>query len=233
LRLEQVRLVSERTDLVRSAAELGEREAQLLRRVERLAAELAGTEAEAAQLAGTRETVEAARVRAVGELLEFVAERELLEKDLGDREHRLAGEQARVAELRVAFAGRRSSLESLRELERAREGYGAGVRAIFAEDGRARLRGVVGTVADLLDVPPDLERPVEAALGERLEWIVVERYEDARAAVQFLEREGGGTAAFLPLEYLAGGTNGHGPAHDSGDGPHADDPGEIVRHVAR
>ncbi|PYM17721.1 MAG: hypothetical protein DMD81_08050, partial [Candidatus Rokuibacteriota bacterium] len=233
LRLEQVRLVSERTDLVRSAAELREREAQLLRRVERLAAELAGTEAEAAQLAGTRETVEAARVRAVGELLEFVAERELLEKDLGDREHRLAGEQARVAELRVAFAGRRSSLESLRELERAREGYGAGVRAIFAEDGRARLRGVVGTVADLLDVPPDLERPVEAALGERLEWIVVERYEDARAAVQFLEREGGGTAAFLPLEYLAGGTNGHGPAHDSGDGPHADDPGEIVRHVAR
>src|SRR5439155_425640 len=60
----------------------------------------------------------------------------------------------------------------------------------------------VGTVADLLDVPPELERAVEAVLGERLEWVVVERYEHARAAVAYLQEQGAGAATFLPLEHL-------------------------------
>src|SRR5439155_3552953 len=51
LRLEQVRLAAERTDLMREAGELRERQTQLARRSERLAAELAEAEAEATQLA--------------------------------------------------------------------------------------------------------------------------------------------------------------------------------------
>ncbi|MGH7393346.1 MAG: LAGLIDADG family homing endonuclease, partial [Candidatus Rokuibacteriota bacterium] len=47
LRLEQVRLAGERTDLTRSAGELRERALQLSRRAERLAAELVAAEAEA------------------------------------------------------------------------------------------------------------------------------------------------------------------------------------------
>ena len=50
----------------------------------------------------------------------------------------------------------------------------------------AELHGIVGTVADLLDVPPGMERAIEAVLGERLQWVVVERFEHARAAVGYL-----------------------------------------------
>src|SRR5262249_25015715 len=111
--------------------------------------------------------------------------------------------ESRIAEARLALAAKRSSLDALRQLERAREGYGAGVRAVFAEG--ASTSGVVGTVADLLEVPSELERAVEAVLGERLQWIVVERFEHARAAVAHLSSIDAGSATFVPLEHLPAG----------------------------
>ncbi|MGH7313285.1 MAG: LAGLIDADG family homing endonuclease, partial [Candidatus Rokuibacteriota bacterium] len=64
MRLEQVRLAAERADLTRSAGELRERQSQLGRRAERLAAELQEVEAEALRLAGNRSELETARDRA-------------------------------------------------------------------------------------------------------------------------------------------------------------------------
>jgi chromosome segregation protein len=202
LRLEQVRLAAERVDLMRQAGELREREAQLRRRAERLAVELAGARAEAERLAAQRGTLTGARDRALAELQALGDERERLSALLAERGAALAGAESRLAEARVQLAARRSSVESLRALEAAREGYGAGVRAIFAEAGAPSLSGVVGTVADLLDVPAGLERAVEAVLAERLQWVIVERFADARAAVAYLSERGSGAATFLPLEHL-------------------------------
>jgi chromosome segregation protein len=204
LRLEQMRIAAERVDLMRQAGELRERAAQLGRRGQRLALELAGARAEAERLAAERGTLETARDRAVAELASLGSERDRLAEILDDRETRLAAAEARLAEARLALAARRSSLESVRALEAAREGYGAGVRAIFAEGGGAAVPGVIGTVADLLEVPPGLERAVEAVLGERLQWVVVERFADARAAVGYLSERSSGSATFLPLEHLPG-----------------------------
>jgi chromosome segregation protein len=201
-RLEQVRTAAERVDLMRQAGELREREAQLGRRAERLAAELAGARAEAERLAVHRAAVEAARDRAASELGSLEAERGRLAALLRQREERLAAAEATLGDTRLELAARRSSFEALRELERAREGYGAGVRAVFAEGGTPRVGGVIGTVADLLEVPPGLERAIEAVLGERLQWVVVERFEHARSAVAYLNERRAGSATFLPLEHL-------------------------------
>ncbi|MBI2206571.1 MAG: chromosome segregation protein SMC, partial [Candidatus Rokubacteria bacterium] len=227
LRLEQMRLASERTDLMRSAGELRERQSQLQRRAERLAGEIAQAEAEAETLAGRRVVVESARERALHELGSLAAQRVNLETTLRDREQALAEATAALSEIRVTLAARRSSLESLQEVTRVREGYGAGVRAIFAEGQASGLAGVVGTVADLIDVPVGLERPIAAVLADRLEWIVVERFNDARAAVAFLESRRAGSATFLPLECLVG-HGGNGNGHGSEPPQHA----EGVRWVA-
>ncbi len=85
---------------------------------------------------------------------------------------------------------------------RAVFGQSAGAEVDSAIAGRGPLTGVVGTVADLLEVPAGLERAVEAVLGERLQWVVVERFEQARAAVAYLREQGAGTATFLPLDHL-------------------------------
>src|ERR1043166_9405490 len=147
LRLEQIRIAAERTDLMRSAGELRERESQLARRGERLATELREAETEAERIVAGPTELEAARERG------------------------LADAETRLADARLTLAARTSAAESLRELERVREGYDSGVRAIFEaaeREGRVGVDGVVGTVADLLDVPPDLERAVEAVLPARL-----------------------------------------------------------------
>ena len=200
LRLEQVRIAGERVDLVRQAGELRERGAQLGRRAERLTQERAAAEAEALQLSAERATVEAAHGRAVAALSVLGVERERLQSTLATREAELAASETALGDARLAYVSKSSQLDALRALEAAREGYGAGVRAVF--EAGAELAGVRGTVADLLDVPSGLERAVEAVLGERLQWVVVDRFEHARAAVEYLASRQAGAATLLPLEHL-------------------------------
>jgi len=202
LRLEQIRVSGARAELTRSGGELRERRAQVDRRAERLAAELAAARAEADALAGSRVRLEAARQRAGAQLSLLSTELHEIEAARRDRETARAEAQEALAGLRVKLAARQSALEALERLEREREGYGAGVRAMFARPGAGDLSGVVGTVADLLEVPNGLEAAVEAVLGDRLQWVVVERFEHARAALGYLEREGAGAATLLPLETL-------------------------------
>jgi chromosome segregation protein len=211
-RQEQMRVVAERTDLMRQAGELRERQTQLARRHGRLSGELADANAEVQRLDDTRAGLEAQRDRGAAELAALIAERERLTCEVDEEARRLAETERRLADTRLILAARRSGLEGLRELERAREGYGAGVRAVFGHRSAAEgdspgreatvLPGIVGTVADLLEVPIGLERAVEAVLGERLQWVVVERFEDARAAVAHLRAHGAGAATFLPLDHL-------------------------------
>src|SRR5499433_2065079 len=142
LRLEQMRLAAERVDLMRSAGELREREIQLGRRAERLASELAQAQAEADILAGQRGTLAAARDRAAAELVTLEEQRKRLEAQAAAAERRLTEAEAHLADARVELAARRSSFEALSELERAREGYGAGVRAVFTDGRREALAGI-------------------------------------------------------------------------------------------
>src|SRR5215470_10497997 len=202
LRLEQIRVASARADLTRSSGELRERRTQVDRRADRLAAELASARAEADALAATRAGLEAARQRTGAQLSLLSSELQEIEAARRDRETVRAEAQEALAGLRVKQAARQSALEALERLEREREGYGAGVRAMFAPAAANGLGGVIGTVADLLEVPTGLEAAVEAVLGDRLQWVVVERFEHARAALEYLEREGAGAATLLPLETL-------------------------------
>ena len=201
LRLEQVAAGGRRAELTREDGELRERGLNRERALARLAAEAAQARAEADAVAPRRLRVEERR-RAAGQQLSLLeAERRQVQSEREAGEAERERRQGALGDLRLALAARESQLESLEQLEREREGYGAGVRAVFASANGA-LAGVVGTVADLLEVPSGLEAAVEGVLGERLQWVVVERFEHARAALGYLEREGAGPATFLPLETL-------------------------------
>ena len=213
--LEHVRLVGRRTEQIRAAGELRGRETQLARAIERLEGEAAAAAVDLAAVVARREGLERRRQQTGVQLSLLESERQEVLTQLGEHETALAQAQGALGELSVAEASRQSALESLERLEREREGYGAGVRAIFTAAGQPEVPGIVGTVADLLDVPPELESAVEAVLGDRLQWVVVERFEHARAALGYLRAQGAGSATFLPLETLptaGNGTNGHGEA---------------------
>src|SRR5215468_6207766 len=217
LRLEQIRAAGDRAELTRYAGELRERVAQLGRRRERLEGETAAARTEADTLAAARRRLETSFEQTGVQLSLLSGEREQVEQELGRQET-----------LRV------QAREALSRLEREREGYGAGVRSLFSSHAASPVTGVIGTVADLLDVPPGLEPAVEAVLGDRLQWVIVERFEHARSALAYLEREGAGAATLVSLETMAS-SSGEAPGEDPEitwadrlvGGPHA----ELIRHL--
>jgi chromosome segregation protein len=203
LRLEQIRAAGDRAELTRYAGELRERGAQLERRRERLETETTGARTEADALAAARRRLESSFEQTGVQLSLLSGEREQVEQELGRQETLRAEVQESLATLRVTMAAKESAREALGRLEREREGYGAGVRSLFSPQAGAAVSGVVGTVADLLEVPPGLEPAVEAVLGDRLQWVIVERFEHARGALAYLERESAGAATLVSLETLA------------------------------
>ena len=62
-----------------------------------------------------------------------------------------------------------------------------------------RQRGVLGVVSDFVSVPRNYERAVEAAFGEKLNWIVVEGSTEALAAVELLREFDAGRGTFIPV----------------------------------
>jgi chromosome segregation protein len=60
----------------------------------------------------------------------------------------------------------------------------------------------LGTVAALLQVPPQLDKAIETALGGALQNVITRRWADTQAAIDFLKRTRQGRATFLPLDRL-------------------------------
>lgn len=104
----------------------------------------------------------------------------------------------------------RDRLEALKRLHTGYDGFEAGVRAILqaaglvedAPPGEQQLRGIHGVVTQLLTVPEGLERAIAAALGEALQAVVVNRLEEAEAAVQMLLNCQAGRAVLYPLDMV-------------------------------
>src|SRR5436309_5063568 len=148
----------------------------------------------------------------------IVGERDSAHVALRDAEQLVAERRQTAADLestverqRAALALERDHAEALRleqtrlaseRVDLMRSAGELRERAVMGDGESAGREGVVGTVADLLEGPPGMERAVEAVLGERLQWVVVERFEHARAAVAYLREHALGSATFLPLEYL-------------------------------
>lgn len=86
------------------------------------------------------------------------------------------------------------------------EGYDAGVRSVIKESkkGNPRLAGILGTVADVIEVSPGLEVCVESAIENRVQWVVTKTLEDAEKAVAYLREKARGRATFLPLDEITG-----------------------------
>jgi len=63
------------------------------------------------------------------------------------------------------------------------------------------IAGILGIVADLIQVPADLDLAIEVALGGRLQWVISETEQAAQAAIKYLKQQGG-RATFLPRTRL-------------------------------
>src|SRR2546425_740865 len=119
------------------------------------------------------------------------------------RAEELKGRAAVLAERRAALA----------EMERQRAGFSEGVGDLLKGTAGIEPRGVVG---DRLDVPPGLEKAVEATLQDLLEAVVVGGAEEAARGVAYLRASGRGRVSFVADEGA--------PARDESPGTSSCDP---------
>ena len=112
--------------------------------------------------------------------------------------------EAKLITLREELAEKRSRLSSLLEIVRNYEGYGRGVRSLMtrAGQGDARDRGVFGLVADVVSTPAEYETAIEAVLGERLQYVIVESHAQGVEAIDYLKSAAEGRASLIPMSRL-------------------------------
>jgi chromosome segregation protein len=180
---------NEQARLEKEGLELRGKAEALRAQGEKLEAELADLRAKAGQArearAGVEREIASLIVRKKAEDAEQArlrGEREQLERELSQLRE---GKQHRVA--------RR---ETLRDLEQHLEGLEAGARTLLRE----RPEGVLGTVADLIDVSPEHVAAIEGALGERAGAVVFETAAQAAAAVALVRERGLGRTTVIALD---------------------------------
>ena len=110
-------------------------------------------------------------------------------------------DEARTIELEEHRS--RARLTSVEEAYEQFAGFEEGVRAVLtaARSAPSRFPGLVGAVADLLNVPEGYRQAIAAALGRRLHCLIVDGRGGVDAVVAFLmEDERRGAATVLALD---------------------------------
>ncbi|MBI3014054.1 MAG: chromosome segregation protein SMC [Candidatus Tectomicrobia bacterium] len=122
-----------------------------------------------------------------------------------------------IQERRGQLQGVLSQLQTLRDLQRNYEGFARGVRSLLVQEGSGlALPGLKGVVAEVLETSPRFEKAVEAALGEKLQCLLVDGHETALRAISFLKDRTGGRGGFLPMQPKSNGSFAYSPNGDRG-----------------
>lgn len=119
-----------------------------------------------------------------------------LERDALEKELEAARREAARARQRLETLHSRYTV--LGDMLTQYEGYGRGPRAVLA----AGIAGVLGPVADLMEIHAGYELAIAAALGGALQHIVTETETAAEESIAHLKRISGGRATFLPLSLI-------------------------------
>lgn len=107
-------------------------------------------------------------------------------------------------EAELSFRSAASKRQMLFDLENSMEGFAGSVKSVVSAGKSGRLRGVRGTVSQLISADTKYSLAIETALGGGLQNIVVENESAAKAGIRFLKDTNGGRATFLPITSVKG-----------------------------
>jgi chromosome segregation protein len=163
---------------------------------------LAKLELEREEVLREQERVEAERVSAVDALARAHAALDGLKADRTAREAALATARTeldwRARSVRTReqeLAALEARLASLEEVATSRAEFGDAARMVLVQaNGRV---GQLGAVADYLEADSRFERAVEACLGDLLQYVVVERHDQAEAGLSLVREHQAGRCGFV------------------------------------
>ncbi len=165
-------------------------------------------EAARAALRGAEERVAEVRAQAAEAGRSVAGARDALraaETEVADARRRMAGVRAHRDALARFSSALRGRIRVLAQVAASGAGYAQGPRTVLA--GKARgtpaFAGVIGSLGELMEVPPRLSAAIASALGGALQDIVTASADAAQLAIEGLKAAQGGRATFLPLGALA------------------------------
>ena len=95
-----------------------------------------------------------------------------------------------------------SRYQTLKNITERYEGYGGSIRRVMEQ--KNREKGIIGVVADIIQVDKKFELAIETALGGSISNIVVDDEKTARKMIDYLKTNRFGRATFLPLTSVQG-----------------------------
>ncbi|MBQ2755128.1 MAG: chromosome segregation protein SMC [Oscillospiraceae bacterium] len=150
--------------------------------------------------------------RECSELLEEIEDRMTSLSNMAKgMEMKLAGKQKQLEKIDAEIIGYKREKEAklsraklLEDMEKSKEGFAGSVKFVLGQASRGFLRGIHGTVAELISVEPEYALAVETALGSAMQNIVTDNEDVAKRAVAELKRTNAGRATFMQLTSVKG-----------------------------
>jgi chromosome segregation protein len=122
------------------------------------------------------------------------------EEELQRLQEDLAHTEGELKEIEGELHRLRFHLSSLSDMQRRFEGYAEGVKAIMTSEGAPLKEGIVGVLADMMEVDPPYETALEAVLGHTLQSLIVKGHHEALKAIRYLKAGKLGQGSFLPVD---------------------------------
>ena len=99
-----------------------------------------------------------------------------------------------------------SKYKFLVETEKEKDGFQRSVKTLLKDCEKVKElgKGVKGAIAELIDVPENIETAIEMALGASMQNIVTDNEQDAKRLIEHLRKNNLGRASFLPISNVKG-----------------------------
>lgn len=131
------------------------------------------------------------------EIEQLLEKYSVLQNDYKESKRKYEDGEKRIQEAIRILQEAKAKRNSLQELQENYSGYFQGVRAVMNKS--SHLSGIVGTVAELMEVPKDYQMAIDTVLGTSSQFVVVENEDYGRKAIDYLKSKRSGRATFLPL----------------------------------
>ncbi len=202
---EMMLLLQELSEKTSRKESLGRRKVDLAGRIGKDQGEIDEIDRQVSQLQSKKNQLQGS----LGEVKQFklglIQQSDGIVKGIQQQKEELTCGEGQLSELKDRLSFKRSRLTSLEELEKNFEGYKEGVRNVMLKRKQIDPHSqIFGTVADILETDSSYECAVGAALGEKLQYVVVKSQEAGLEALQYLKTESTGRLSCIPLQLREG-----------------------------
>ena len=175
------------------------RQVQIKQEMQSTISELDGTRLNKEDIAKQFNEIENKKNKAQNSLNEVAKQREEANQKIKSFESNIniLSSEMRIKESRLKF---------LIETEKEKEGYIKSVKSLLkdCENIKELGKGMNGVLANIIEVPDELQTAIEMCLGASLQNIVTETETDAKRLVEHLRKNNLGRASFLPISSVRG-----------------------------